>query len=80
MRHDGDGVSPGFKELSRPEQRANLLKRLRGQKAGIAQLIQDVESWNDNNPWGESIDVERYGLYAKNAETDAMLKKLMTDA
>ena len=39
------------------ETRRQLIGRVREQKREIAQLIQDIESWNDNNRRGESVDV-----------------------
>lgn len=67
----GRAVTP-----NKPHGRGRLIAEIRRQKAKIAQLIQDVESWNENNPWGELVDVGLDELFAENAELDRMLQSL----
>lgn len=59
----------------RENERIRLIERIRAQKAEIAQLIQDTEYWNDNNP-ESPIDVGVEGLYRMNSELDEMLRNL----
>ena len=65
--------------MQREETRRQLIGRIRDQKREIAQLLKDAESWNDNNRWGESVDVGLDELYAFNAELDGMLRELTRD-
>ena len=45
-----------FKDLSRPEQWANLLKRNQATAAEIAQIFRDVAFWNETHPAEDLID------------------------
>lgn len=42
----------------------------------LAELLRDVEAWNNNNPWGESADVDLPELRKRIAERERMLTAL----
>lgn len=61
----------------REKHRKRLLAKIRKGKRDIAELIQDIESWNDNNPRGDYIEPDGDGSLARtNAHYDRMLKEI----
>ena len=59
-----------------PKTKEEILVKLRNLKAENAQIVQDIESYNDNNPHGAYID-PRYKFHERvNAEIDRQIKAM----
>ena len=56
--------------------RESLLERIREQKAEIAQFLEDLDSYNENNQHGAYIDPKRFEMEAVNADLDRMIASL----
>lgn len=62
--------------MKKPKTKKEILAKLRDLKAENAQLVQDIESYNDNNQNADWIDAQ-YEFHEKiNAEIDRQILSL----
>jgi len=59
-----------------PKTKKEILAKLRDIKAESAQIVQDIESYNDQNPHGDYIDPRYDDHEIINSELDRQIKAL----